>query len=345
MQRWVDELKTCESEESFLTTYQSFLDTTWEALANRVPSSGTFPFIQPTPQELSMAYYMKSRALILHNRIVWGPDADKDNPKPPSKQQESTVRPSQEGASEGGGLIDASVPPSEGIGDDEDPNRKKPDDTSQSKGDESQDPEKKKEEKEASVDQPQSSAEKEAQDKIDDLMQKLQEARDAKAKAEREAQEAVQRAAEERARKIGEELIQEVETEEAAKQRKQKASEEKKAKKKKKKTSPKVEGESEPSEGEEDTPEAISQKKRNQKRMIRLRMNPRKRSRKRRSLLKTSPRRMMRIRRVQLGMKNLRNHGSRWLKELQNRDRILLKRQRRLEHALILDQCVRQLHR
>ena len=87
MQRWVDELKTCESEESFLTTYQSFLDTTWEAVENRVPSSDTFPYVKPTPQELSVAYYMKNRALILHNRIVWGPDADKDNPKPPSNNR------------------------------------------------------------------------------------------------------------------------------------------------------------------------------------------------------------------------------------------------------------------
>ena len=74
----------------------------------------------------------------------------------------------------------------------------------------------KKQEKEASVDTPKSSAEKEAQDRINDLMQKLQEARDAKARVEREAKEA----AEERARKAGEELIKEVEEEEAAKQRK-----------------------------------------------------------------------------------------------------------------------------
>ena len=70
MQQWVDELKTCETEESFLTTYQSFLDTTWETVANRVPSSGTFPYVEPTPQELSVAFHMKNRALILHDRIV-----------------------------------------------------------------------------------------------------------------------------------------------------------------------------------------------------------------------------------------------------------------------------------
>ena len=226
MQKWVDELKTCETEESFLTTYQSFLDTTWEAVENRVPSSDTFPYVKPTPQELSVAYYMKNRALILHNRIVWGPDADKDNPKPPSRHQESTSKPSQEGASAGDDLMDISAPPGRGTGDDEDPNRRKPDDTSQTKGDESQDPERKKEEKEASVDTPRSSAEKEAQDKIDDLMQKLQEARDAKAKAEKEAQ----RLAEEKAKKAGEDLVYEIETEEAAKQRKREASKEKEEK-------------------------------------------------------------------------------------------------------------------
>ena len=102
-----------------------------------------------------------------------------------------------------------------------------------------------------------STAEKEAQDKIDDLMQKLQEARDAKAKAEKEAQ----KAAEERAQKAGEDLVYEIESEEAAKQRKREASKEKKKKKKKrKKTSPEDEGESELSEGEEDKPEGDKSK-------------------------------------------------------------------------------------
>ena len=87
-------------------------------------------------------------------------------------------------------------------------------------------------------------------------MQKLQEARDAKAKAEKEAQEAAKREADEKARKAGEDLVYEVEKEDAAKQRKREASKEKKAKKKKKKTSPEDEGKSEPSEGEEDKPEA-----------------------------------------------------------------------------------------
>ena len=125
MQRWVDELKTCENEESFLTTYQSFLETTWEAFENRVQFTDTFPYVQPTIQELSVAYYMKNRALILHNRMVWGPDADKDNTKAPSKQQESKSKPSHEGASAGDDLMDASAPPVGGDGDDEDPNRKK----------------------------------------------------------------------------------------------------------------------------------------------------------------------------------------------------------------------------
>ena len=32
MKAWLDQLASCTSEESFLTTYQSFLDTTWQAL-------------------------------------------------------------------------------------------------------------------------------------------------------------------------------------------------------------------------------------------------------------------------------------------------------------------------
>ena len=32
MQAWIDQLKTCDNEESFKTTYQGFLDTTWLAL-------------------------------------------------------------------------------------------------------------------------------------------------------------------------------------------------------------------------------------------------------------------------------------------------------------------------
>ena len=153
-------------------------------------------------------------------------------------------------------LWTASVPPTEGNGDDEDPNRKKPDDSSQRKGDESQDPGEKKAEKEASTDTPESRAEKEAQDRINDLMQKLQEARDAKAKVEREAKEA----AEERARKAGEELIQEIEDEEAAKRRKKEAAKEKSSENKKRKDAPEK-GESEPDKGEEDNPEGDKTKK------------------------------------------------------------------------------------
>ena len=152
--------------------------------------------------------------------------------------------------------MDASVPPTEGNGDDEDPNKRKPDDSTPSKGDESQDPKKKEEEKEASVDTPKSSAEKEAQDRINDLMQKLQEAKDAKAKAEREAKET----AEEKARKTGEELIKEVEEEEAAKQRKKEAAKAKQESKKRK-DAPEDKGESEPTKGEEDNPEGDKPKK------------------------------------------------------------------------------------
>ena len=133
----------------------------------------------------------------------------------------------------------------------------------------SRSPEKKKEDKEASADQPQSSAEKAAQDKIDNLMQQLQEARDAKAKAEKAAQEAAQQAAEEKARRTGEELVQQIDAEKAAKERKREAAKGKKKEKKRKKTAattvegapePDDEGESEPSEGEEDKPEGDESK-------------------------------------------------------------------------------------
>ena len=40
MQAWIDQLKTCEDEESFRTTYQSFLDTTWQALLGEKQCTG-----------------------------------------------------------------------------------------------------------------------------------------------------------------------------------------------------------------------------------------------------------------------------------------------------------------
>ena len=268
MQQWVDELKTCKDEESFLTAFQSFLDTTWEAFEERRQITDTFPYVYPTQEELRIAYFMKNRALMLHDRLVWGPGADEDKPKAPSKQQESKSKQSHESSSAVVDPTGSSAQQTEGDGDDEDPNKKKPSETSQGKGDESQDPEKKEEEKEASVDKPQSSAEKEAQDKIDNLMQQLKEARDAKAKAEKAAQETARQAAEEKALRTGEELAQEVDDEKAAKERKREASREKKRKKKKKKgetsvegaPAPDDEGESEPSEGEEDKPEGDKSK-------------------------------------------------------------------------------------
>ena len=45
---------------------------------------------------------MKNRALILHNRMVWGPDADEDNARASAKQQESKKKQSHEVASAGG---------------------------------------------------------------------------------------------------------------------------------------------------------------------------------------------------------------------------------------------------
>ena len=48
MQQWVEQLKTCEDEDSFLTTYQSFLDTTWQAVEERSQVTDTFPYVLPT---------------------------------------------------------------------------------------------------------------------------------------------------------------------------------------------------------------------------------------------------------------------------------------------------------
>ena len=56
---------------------------------------------------------MKNRALLLHDRMVWGPDADKDKPQLPSKKQEAS-KPPQEGESAYDDLMDISGPPEKG---------------------------------------------------------------------------------------------------------------------------------------------------------------------------------------------------------------------------------------
>ena len=56
MQSWIDQLKTCESEESFKTTHQSFLDTTWQALEGEQQCTGEFPYVKPTTEEIRRAY-------------------------------------------------------------------------------------------------------------------------------------------------------------------------------------------------------------------------------------------------------------------------------------------------
>ena len=90
MQQWVDQLKTCKDEETFKTTYQSFLNTTWEAIQGQQQTTNTFPYVLPTQPEVRKAYYMKNRTLILHNQIVWGPGADDDRPVIPKQQEGST---------------------------------------------------------------------------------------------------------------------------------------------------------------------------------------------------------------------------------------------------------------
>ena len=216
MQQWVEQLQTCQDEDSFLTTYQSFLDTTWQAAQERSQATGTFPYALPTQEELYTAYYMKNCTLLVHNDMVWGPGADQDRPKV------STVHEgSQPKSSSGGTLILLSGGASgggapSGGNDGDDPN-KKSSDTPPVKGDESQDPDKTKEDKEASTQEPEkTSAEKEAQDKIDKLERQLQEAR--------EDADRVRKAADDKARQTGEELVKQVDDEKAKKDREREAS-------------------------------------------------------------------------------------------------------------------------
>ena len=56
MQGWVEQLASCKDEDSFLTTYQSFLDTTWQAIQGLVPCTGEFPYQKPTDTEARKAF-------------------------------------------------------------------------------------------------------------------------------------------------------------------------------------------------------------------------------------------------------------------------------------------------
>ena len=42
MQQWVDQLKTCKDEETFKTTYQSFVNITWEAIQGQQQTTKRF---------------------------------------------------------------------------------------------------------------------------------------------------------------------------------------------------------------------------------------------------------------------------------------------------------------
>ena len=88
MKSWVDQLATCRDEESFRTTYQSFLDTTWQALQGFQQWTGHFPYLKATDEEVRKAYYMKNRTLLLHNQIVWGKEADDDQPVVPGREEQ-----------------------------------------------------------------------------------------------------------------------------------------------------------------------------------------------------------------------------------------------------------------
>ena len=287
MKQWVDQLKTCQDEESFRTTYQSFLNTTWQAIQGHQQTTNTFPYVQPTQQEVKKAYYMRNRTLILHNQIVWGEGADDDRPAIPKQQERTTRRSSTEDTGRRLPTEYSEKRTRSGDDDGDDPNKRRPDADPPGKGDESQDPTKKKDEKEAtskdSEKPEETSTDKAAQDRIKDLERQLKQAReDAQraaeaardaaraardaARAARDAARAAQQAAEEKARQLGEELAQQVDDEKARRDRKREASKEKKRKKKSKKGATQAppsgdEGDSSSSEEkDDDKPEGDSKK-------------------------------------------------------------------------------------
>ena len=231
MQQWVDQLKTCEDEESFKTTYQSFLNTTWQAIQGHQQTTDTFPYVQPTGKEIKKAYYMKNRTLILHNQVVWGPGADEDQPVIPEQHGRSTRRSPTKDTGLRLPTEFSEKRNRSGDDDGDDPNKRRSDSDPRGKGDESQDPTKKKDEKEATTEEaekpggslillnpgPEASADK---DRIKNLERLLREAREDAARAARAAQEAAeaaQKAAEEKAQRIGEELAKQIDDEKAQK--------------------------------------------------------------------------------------------------------------------------------
>ena len=220
---WVDQLATCKDEESLKITYQSFLDTTWQALQGLQQCTGQFPYLRPTEAEAIKAYYMKNRTLILHNQIVWGKEADKDQPVIPSQEEQSRQDSSRrDETSSTQEKRDRS-----GDHDEDDPNKRRSNANPPSKGDEAQDQEKKEDEKEATAEsgeKEQTAAEREALETVKELKRKL-----------KAAQEAARKAAEDKAQRIGEGLAQQVDDERARKQKKKESKKGKKRRKKQKK--------------------------------------------------------------------------------------------------------------
>ena len=251
MQAWVDQLKTCEDEESFKTTYQSFLDTTWQALLWEKQCTGVFPYVQPAEDEIRRAYYMKNRTLLLHNQIVWGEGADNDRPKIPTRGEQPEQESSKKRTSR---TTKKRKDRSDDHGDSDDPHDPRSGANPPSIGDEAQDKSKQKDEKEATLkegDQEQlpeteeQRAAREAQERIQELEKQLKEARDAARKA-----------ADDKARKTGDELIQEVEDEKAKKERKREKKKEKKHRKKQRK-----EGDPEPPSDDDDEEDSDEEEK------------------------------------------------------------------------------------
>ena len=263
MQAWVDQLARCKDEESFVTTYNSFLDT-WQALEGLQQRTGDFPYQKPTDAETRRAYYMKNRTLLLHNQIVWGEGADEDRPVIPRQGEQShQQRPTR-------GAASSVQPPGKkgksGDHEEDDPNERKSDANPPSKGDEAQDKEKKKEAQEATSEGGEQKEKTAAEIERDEALGKVKNLR----QQLKEAEEAARKAADDKARKTGEELAQEIDDDKARQEKKRESKREKKRRKKQKKDGQEGppsddEGESDDSdekeEEEEKKPEGESEEK------------------------------------------------------------------------------------
>ena len=204
MEGWVEQLSSCKDEESFLTAYQSFLDTTWQAIEGHVQCTSEFPLQKPTEIETRRAYYMKNKTLILHNEVVWGEGAEEDKPVIPQQGQQ----PQRQQSRQRGASLARSSGSIRGVGldgDDEDPNKRKSNANPPRKGDEAQDKEKKKTQEASHDDEGQkekTSAEQERDEALDKI-KRLQEQLEKERQQRKDEQEAARQAADDQSQEKG----------------------------------------------------------------------------------------------------------------------------------------------